>query len=56
MPQTKEAKRKTAVRLYGEALAMHHNAIATCSATKVDMHRRKARNLEKHITDTLAKR
>ena len=56
MPQTKQAKRKTAIRLYGEALALHHNAIPNCPATKVDMHRRKALNLEKLITYTAAKR
>lgn len=56
MPQTKQAKRKKAIELYGQAMAVHHDAIPRCPATKVDMHRKAIKNLEKLITDTAAKR
>lgn len=55
MPQTKQAKRQTAIRLYREARLRHLEAIPHCPSTQVDVNQRKIKNLAKHIECTEAK-
>jgi hypothetical protein len=55
MPQTKEVKRKTAIRLYNQAIEFHERAMPDCLATQVDKHRSKIRNLRKLVDSTSAK-
>lgn len=57
MPQTKEAKRKTAIKLYEQAIVTNRSAIADGSSASsiVILLERRIKNLQKHIDQTLAK-
>lgn len=55
MPQTKEAKRKTAIKNFTLSISFHEAQIPHADASRVDIHRKKIANLQKHVANTEAK-